>query len=173
MDLFNSKQVLSEKRWLWVDYDKGISIILVGYGHCLSVLSGHVSDLDKYAAFNYVGSFLYGFRMPLFFIVSGLLVGGGLRKKGLIKYISNRANNILFPLLVWGFIEISLQLISARYSSSTAQKNLGFQTYLLLLIDPRATGHFWYLNTLFCIGVIYATVKAKAGIRALFHILFG
>ncbi len=173
MDLFNSKQVLSEKRWLWVDYDKGISIILVGYGHCLSILSGHVSDLDKYAAFNYVGSFLYGFRMPLFFIVSGLLVGGGLQKKGLTKYISNRANNILFPLLVWGLIEISLQLIAARYSSLTTQKNIGLQRYLQLLINPRETGHFWYLNTLFCIGVIYATIKAKVTIRPLFQVAFG
>ncbi|MDQ2753740.1 MAG: acyltransferase, partial [Bacteroidota bacterium] len=115
MDLFNSKQVLSEKRWLWIDYDKGISIILVGYGHCLSILGGHVPDLNNYVAFNYVGSFLFGFRMPLFFIVSGLLVGKSLHKKGLSNYIINRANNILFPLLVWGIIEISIQLFAARY----------------------------------------------------------
>ncbi len=173
MDLFNSKQVLSEKRWLWVDYDKGISIILVGYGHCLSVLSGHVSDFDKYPLFNYIGTFLFGFRMPLFFIVSGLLVGGGLKKKGLIKYISNRANNLLFPLLVWGFIEISLQLVAARYGSSTTEKNIGFYRYLQLLTDPRETGHFWYLNTLFCIGVTYATIKAKISVRPLVQIFFG
>ena len=173
MDLFNSKQVLSQERWLWVDYDKGISIILVGYGHCLAVLSGHVSDFDKYPLFNYIGTFLFGFRMPLFFIVSGLLVGGGLRKKGLTKYISNRANNILFPLLVWGFIEISLQLISARYGSSTTEKNIGFYRYLQLLINPRETGHFWYLNSLFCIGVIYATIKAKVSADPLFQAIFG
>lgn len=173
MDLFNSKQVLTQNRWLWVDYDKGISIILVGYGHCLAILNGHVPDLDKYAAFSYAGSFLYGFRMPLFFIVSGLLVAGGLRKKGLTKYIANRADNILFPLLVWGFIEISLQLISARYGSSTPENNIGFYRYFQLLINPRATGHFWYLNTLFCIGVIYAAIKARISAQPLFQVVLG
>src|SRR5579875_745203 len=140
MDLFNSRQVLSQKRWLWVDYDKGISIILVGYGHCLSILSGHVSDFDSYPAFNYIGTFLYGFRMPLFFIVSGLLVSRSLQKKGLANYISNRANNILYPLLVWGVIEITLQLLSARYSSFSTGKSIGLERYVQLLIDPRQTG---------------------------------
>src|ERR1700749_798542 len=111
MDPFNSQFILKEKRWLWIDYDKGISIMLVGYGHCMATLSGHVPDLSNYWFFNYFGVFFYGFRMPLFFIISGLLVGRSLDKKGLNGYIGDRTNNILYPLLIWGFIEVTLQLV--------------------------------------------------------------
>jgi len=159
MDPFNSQFILKEKRWLWIDYDKGISIMLVGFGHCLDSLNEH-ADLASYPFFNYMGTFLYGFRMPLFFIISGLLVGKSLNKKGLGGYINDRANNILFPLLVWGFIEISMQIIAATYTNFTSNDTVGASKYLMLLLDPRQTGHFWYLNALFFIGVIYAFVKS-------------
>jgi fucose 4-O-acetylase-like acetyltransferase len=172
MDPFNSQFILKEKRWLWIDYDKGISIMLVGYGHCLDTLNGH-SDLSAYPFFNYIGSFLYGFRMPLFFIISGLLVGKSLNKKGLSGYISDRTNNILFPLLVWGFIEISMQIIAARFTHFTNNETVGASRYLLLLLDPRQTGHFWYLNALFFIGVIYAFVRSVLKLKPAFHVLLG
>ena len=172
MDPFNSQFILKEKRWLWIDYDKGISIMLVGYGHCLDSLNGH-ADLSAYPFFNYIGTFLYGFRMPLFFIISGLLVGKSLNKKGLNGYISDRTNNILFPLLVWGFIEISMQIIAATYTSFTSNDTVGASRYLMLLLDPRQTGHFWYLNALFFIGVIYAFVKSVIKLKPAFHVLLG
>jgi fucose 4-O-acetylase-like acetyltransferase len=172
MDPFNSKFILKEKRWLWIDYDKGISIMLVGYGHCLDALGGH-TDLSAYPFFNYIGTFLYGFRMPLFFIISGLLIGKSLNKKGLNGYVSDRTNNILFPLLVWGFIEISMQIIAARFTNFTHNDGVGPAFYLNLLIDPRQTGHFWYFNALFCIGVIYAFIKSTLKLKPFAHVLLG
>ena len=173
MNLFNSEYREQEKRWLWLDYDKGISIILVGYGHCLATLVGHAPDLNDYTFFNYTGAFLYGFRMPLFFIVSGMLIGKSLQKKGFAKYIADRINNILYPLLVWGFIEISLQIMAAQYTTFTTGETVSSYNYLQLLIQPRATGHFWYLNTLFCIGVVYATLKAKLKFTPAFQLILG
>jgi fucose 4-O-acetylase-like acetyltransferase len=172
MDPFNSKFILKEKRWLWIDYDKGISIMLVGYGHCLDALNGH-ADLSGYPFFSYIGTFLYGFRMPLFFIVSGLLISRSLNKKGVNGYVSDRTNNILFPLLVWGFIEISMQIIAARFTNLTHNDGVGPTSYFNLLIDPRQTGHFWYLNALFCIGVIYAVIKSTLKLKPLAHVLLG
>ncbi|MDO3641484.1 acyltransferase [Mucilaginibacter sp. L3T2-6] len=156
-----------------MDYDKGISIMLVGYGHCLSALQGHVTNLHDYTIFNYIGTFFYGFRMPLFFIVSGLLVGRSLNKKGLNNYIGDRTNNILYPLLVWGIIEITFQIIAARYTHFTFHENVSFWKYLKLLANPRETGHFWYLNALFCIGVIYACLKSRLRLGALFQVILG
>jgi fucose 4-O-acetylase-like acetyltransferase len=172
MDPFNSKFILKEKRWLWIDYDKGISIMLVGYGHCLDALDGHI-DLSGYPFFSYIGTFLYGFRMPLFFIVSGLLVGKSLNKKGLNGYISDRTNNILFPLLVWGFIQISMQIIAATYTNFTSNNTVGPSTYFTLLLDPRQAGHFWYLNALFCIGVVYAFIKSTFKLKPALHVVLG
>jgi len=169
MDPFNSRFILKEKRWLWIDYDKGISIILVGYGHCYSILKDHGLALDNYPFFNYIGVFLYGFRMPLFFIVSGLLVGRSLNKKGLRNYIGDRTNNILYPLFIWGILQITLQILTSRFTHNTVKPI----SYLNLIINPRETGHFWYLNALFCIGVIYAFLKAKLKLTPILQVILG
>src|ERR1700761_2549770 len=169
MDPFNSQYILKEKRWLWIDYDKGISIIFVGFGHCFLTLNGHGLPLASYPFINYINTFLYGFRMPLFFIVSGLLVGKSLSKKGLGGYVGDRINNILYPLFIWGTIQITFQLISSSFThNSTTAWN-----YLYLLTDPRQNGHFWYLNALFCIGSLYALLKWVFKLPAFVQVILG
>jgi fucose 4-O-acetylase-like acetyltransferase len=49
----------------------------------MATLDGHITDLNAYPYWTYFGAFFFGFRMPLFFIISGLLVGRSLTKKGL------------------------------------------------------------------------------------------
>jgi fucose 4-O-acetylase-like acetyltransferase len=169
MDPFNSRYILNEKRWLWIDYDKGISIILVGFGHCFATLNDHALPLDKYPFINYFNTFMYGFRMPLFFIVSGLLVGRSLLKKGWGGYVSDRTNNILYPLFIWGSIQVTVRLLSSRYTDNGATP----WNYLQLLTDPRQDGPFWYLNALFFIGSIYALIKAKLKLPAWVQVVFG
>ncbi|WPU95688.1 acyltransferase [Mucilaginibacter sabulilitoris] len=169
IDLFNCKFILRDKRFLWLDYDKGISIILVAYGHCFFMLLDHGINMSAYPYFNYIGTFLYGFRMPLFFIVSGILISNSLRKRGLQAYLLNRVNNILFPLMMWGGIQISLALISARYTNA----DITPASYLNLIINPRQTGHFWYLNALFFIGVIYSLLKTKLKLTSAIQLLIG
>ena len=163
MDPFNARFIQNQKRWPWIDYDKGISIILVAYGHCYEILKDHGLALGQYPFFNYIGVFLYGFRMPLFFIISGLLIVKSLNKKGLKAYIGDRGNNILYPLLVWGIIQVSLQIIMNRFTHN------GYTPvdYLNLIINPRRTGIFWYLNALYCIGAIYAFLHVKLKLPAL------
>jgi fucose 4-O-acetylase-like acetyltransferase len=168
-DIFNSRFILREKRFVWLDYDKGISIILVAYGHCFFMLFDHGVDMSHYPFFNYIGVFLYGFRMPLFFIVSGILISKSLNKRGLSIYLRNRVNNILYPLIVWGGIQITMALISSRYTNG----GITVQSYLDLLIYPRRTGHFWYLNALFFIGVIYSTMKTKLNISKYVQLIIG
>ncbi len=169
MDPFNVQFIHKEKRWLWIDYDKGISIILVAYGHCYGILKDHGLKLDNYPFFNYIGIFLYGFRMPLFFIVSGMFIAKSLNKRGLFAYINNRNNNILYPLLMWGFIQISLQILMSRVPHE------GYYSidFLNLLINPRKTGVFWYLNALYSIGIIYAYLKLKLKLSPVYQVTLG
>jgi fucose 4-O-acetylase-like acetyltransferase len=169
MIFFNTKNILNKSRWIWIDSDKGISILLVGFGHCLAILRDHGLDMDAYPVINYISVFLYGFRMPLFFIISGVFIFSGLKKKGLKGYVANRADTILYPLMIWGFIEITFQLITSRYTHN----GITAMNYLNLLIDPRKTGHFWYLNTLFFIGVIYALLKVKLKVRPIQNLMLG
>ncbi|MDB5004479.1 MAG: acyltransferase [Mucilaginibacter sp.] len=169
MNTFNTQSILKQKRWVWIDTDKGISILLVGFGHCLNVLQNHGLPLDNYPIINYISVFLYGFRMPLFFIISGIFISSSLKRKGLDGYVSYRSDTILYPLFVWGFIEISFQLLTNRFTHN----GITAMNYLNLFFDARKTGHFWYLNTLFYIGVIYAFFKAKLKVKPLQHLLLG
>ena len=164
MRAFNTDFILKEKRYSWIDYDKGISIILVAYGHCLSILSNHDINLNDAPVYNYIGDFLYGFRMPLFFIISGIFLSGSLSRKGFSGYVYGRTNNILYPLLVWGFLEITI-LVYFIYKN---QHVFSSSLYLKLFTNPRdiGIGHLWYLNTLFTIGVVYAFLKVKLNIPA-------
>ena len=173
MDPFNSRFILQEKRWLWIDYDKGISIILVGYAHCFFTLAGYGPNLDSYPIINNIDVFLYGFRMPLFFIISGLLVTRSLHKKGLKNYIGDRSNNILYPLFTWGCIEITLRIINAKFSHAAHPDPVSAFDYLNLIINPRVTGHFWYLNALFCIGVLYTFLKSKLKLTTVMQVALG
>jgi len=169
MDLFNSRYILQEKRWLWIDYDKGISIMLVGFGHCCLTLNGHGLPFEQYPFINYINAFLYGFRMPLFFIISGLLIGKSLNKKGLKGYVGDRLNNILYPLFIWGTIQVTMELLA----TSITHNHITAMNYVDLIIRPREDGHFWYLNALFFIGSIYALLKATLKIPPLAQMALG
>ncbi|MBS1525220.1 MAG: acyltransferase [Bacteroidetes bacterium] len=173
MDPFNSRFILNEDRWPWIDYDKGISIILVGYGHCYGSLMGYNLSLSSFSFFNYFNVFFFGFRMPLFFIVSGMLVSRSFSKKGPVNYIADRINNILHPLMVWGILEITLQMLLTRFTHLTSYGHIGPKTYLYLLIDPGKTGHFWYLNALFSIGVLYVLLKSVLRLKAIVQVIIG
>lgn len=53
-----------------------------------------------------------------------------------------------------------MQIVLTRFTSLTNYGHIGPKTYLYLLIDPGKTGHFWYLNALFFIGVLYVLLKS-------------
>ena len=107
--------------------------------------------------------------MPLFFMISGMLIAGSLRKKGLSSYLTARLNTIFYPLLVWGFLQISIYLLTERFTHN----GITPEYYVYLIFDPRLTGHFWYLNALFWIGVIFALMKAKLKIKPFLHLFIG
>ena len=86
MDLFYKPSVLSESRYAWIDYAKGICIILVTFRHVQEGLHP-AGALYPYPALKFADVFFFSFRMPLFFIVSGIFLGGTLRKKSVADYI--------------------------------------------------------------------------------------
>lgn len=169
MNFFNSKFILSNKRFGWIDYDRGISIILVTYRHCYESIFKSGLDIKAYPVFEYINVFFFGFRMPLFFIASGIFVSGSLRKRGIGAYSKNRVQSILYPMLVWGVLQITLQILFSDHTNSMVTPI----SYLYLLTDPRATGQFWYLNALFCVGIIYSFLQAKCKVKLWQQMIFG
>ncbi len=157
------------RRDSWLDYDKGISIILVSFRHCYESLANTGLDMKSYPALEYINLFLFGFRMPLFFIASGIFFSSSIAKRGLGKYAVVRVQNILYPMLVWGSIQLTLQILFSSYTNTV----YGPSDYLSLITDPRRTGQFWYLNALFCVGLLYAFLKIKFKLNIYSQLILG
>src|SRR6478735_8668431 len=150
--LFNSQKVLSTSRYPWIDYVRGISIILVVYRHVFEGLVNVGIGSISYPVLKYTNIFFFSFRMPLFFIVSGMFVTLSLSRKGIRSYINKRFDTIFYPLLIWGTIHITLQLLFSKYINA---QRTPFD-YINLIINPRQIEQFWYLNALFFVGILYA-----------------
>lgn len=166
---FNSDRVLSSTRYPWIDYVRGICIILVVYRHVFEGLANVGIGSISYPVLKYTNIFFFSFRMPMFFIVSGMFVTLSLSRKGIRNYISKRFDTIFYPLLVWGTIHITLQLLFSKYINA---QRTPFD-YLNLVIHPRKIEQFWYLNALFFVGILYAFIKVKFRISPVIQVLIG
>ena len=167
-ELFYKPSILSNSRYAWIDYAKGICIILVTFRHVQEGLH-EAGTAYAYPALKFADVFFFSFRMPLFFIVSGIFLGGTLRKNSVTQYISGRFRTLVWPLLLWGCIQITLQLIFKKYVNVD---RIPFD-YVNLLIKPRAIEQFWYLHTLFLTGSLYAILKVWGKFSMLHQVLLG
>lgn len=167
--LFNSKRILSRNRHPWIDYARGITIILVSFRHFFSGVMPTEHAVENYPLLSYINIFFFSFRMPLFFIVSGMFFRLSLRDKGFANFTRNRFQTIFYPLIVWGIIHVSLQLIFADYVNANRQPS----DYLRLLYQPRSVEQFWYLNALFFVSLLYVLVAHYAKFNAIRQLVLG
>jgi fucose 4-O-acetylase-like acetyltransferase len=160
---------MKSSRLSWIDYARGIAIILVCYRHVFEGSKEAGVPVGDYNFLEYANIFLYTFRMPLFFIISGIFVTQSLQKKGIKLYLENRARSILYPYFVWGFIQLSLQIIFTKYTNGHPT----VASYLNLFYMPREVAQFWYLYALFNVSMLYALLKYFLKLTALHNIILG
>ncbi|MBX2939423.1 MAG: acyltransferase [Ferruginibacter sp.] len=153
--------MLQGNRQTWIDYARGVAIILVLYRHVFEGIKAAGLDVQAYMPLEHANILFFSFRMPLFFVVSGIFVAGSLQKRGLSPFIGNKARTILYPYFIWGFLQITLQIILSGYVN--AQRTPA--DYGLLFYLPRGVEQFWYLYALFNVSVCYALMKVKAGLN--------
>ena len=65
---------MKASRLNWIDYARGIAIILVCYRHVYEGSKEAGIPVKDYNFLEYANISLYSFRMPLFFIISGLFI---------------------------------------------------------------------------------------------------
>lgn len=139
--------MIKSNRILWVDIAKGIGILLV--------LIGHISQNQ------YINSFIYGFHMPLFFIISGYLY------KNKKNYIRNKIKAILTPYLFfsiisfiyWYFIERNLRGQNENINILNVFSNIfiargGNDNYIFNVA-------LWFLPCLLVTEIIFHTIIEK------------
>jgi fucose 4-O-acetylase-like acetyltransferase len=136
----------------WVDYAKGIGIILVVYGHLLS--SGYHAELgipDRF--FGLSDSIIYGFHMPLFFLLAGLFVEKSLQGHGVHNYLGNQLRRLVYPYFIWSILQLSVEVIFSSYT----QKGARLSDIFALVYQPW--GQFWFIYALFLMQLVYVIVR--------------
>ncbi len=150
----------NKTRVVWIDYAKGIGIILVVYGHVMIGLNNakllQQGDLFTRYFLDFSLNFTYTFHMALFFFLSGLLAS---TKKissfhDLSSFLHKKAASILYPYLIWSLIQGVLNALMSPYT------NAPFSIFDLpgrILAVP--IGHFWFLYVLFAYHVCFTLLS--------------
>jgi fucose 4-O-acetylase-like acetyltransferase len=159
--------ILQKNRMPWVDYLRGIAILLVVYRHVLVGLQR--SNFTIPVGLINANMIFFSFRMPLFFILSGMFINSSIIKRSLKQLAFIKFENLLYPYLVWAFIQITLQILLSRFTNS----DRGLKDYLLIFYEPRGLDQFWYLPALFNTTMIYILVKVKLKATSWVQLLLG
>ena len=131
------------KRENWVDYAKGIGIILVVYGHVVrGLIKADIIHSDRY--FQLIDQIIYSFHMPLFFFLSGLFFEKSFLKKGAKNLLFSKIDTIFYPYVLWSLIQGGIQV----GLSTVTNGNKSFLD-VLNIWEPQA--QFWFLYSLFFI----------------------
>jgi fucose 4-O-acetylase-like acetyltransferase len=156
----------------WIDYAKGIGIILVVYGHVVIGITNAGIVASATATLQLVPKYslglIYTFHMSLFFFLSGLVADVNHSRAG--KNFNNlfwkKVKTIAYPYLVWSIIQ---GIISALMSAYTNFEFNIIELPMRILFIPIA--HYWFLYALFAHHMIFALTRKILNIN-IYVILF-
>ena len=126
------------KRIHYLDYAKGIAIILVVLGHIFS--GGNIK------------TYIYSFHMPLFFIISGYLFNYS-NVKSFKEFINKKIKAYLIPYVTFSIINILGYYLLSGLSLIVLRNNL-LETIIFCGI-----GALWFLPILFIAETIFMFCK--------------
>ncbi|MCM1122063.1 MAG: acyltransferase family protein [Eubacterium sp.] len=134
-----------ETRNSYMDFLKGIAILLVIAGHSISDIHG----------MEMLFNLIYSFHMPLLFFVSGYI-----EEQNAAKYagrerrmLSRRMTGLLLPYLSWTVIEAA---------GSDRLWEMGIEGFLLELFGYGSNG-LWFFPVLFGLKIMHALYRVIAG----------
>lgn len=136
------------KRNNYIDFLKGIAILLVVVGHCIQYGSGYIYVLEEEFFNNPLYKLIYSFHMPMFMLISGFLFAYSCKKYSTKDFIWNRIKGLCVPILFWGGIDFFIAL-NEKYTNmiDLALIKLGISSFLSTL---------WFLwALLFCSSICY------------------
>jgi fucose 4-O-acetylase-like acetyltransferase len=149
----------------YLDYTKGILILLVVYGHTIQYIQCNQNDFFDNAVFKAI----YIFHMPLFMAISGFLAFSSIQKNTFSILIKKRFYNLVVPILSWSIIIISttlsLKQLAIVLSLKQFKKNelLSAYSFFYTLVNDtilHIVNEFWFLWALFFSGLIVFLIKS-------------
>jgi fucose 4-O-acetylase-like acetyltransferase len=145
-------------RSLWVDYAKGIGIVLVVYGHVARGVHSAGLPMDE-QLFQLIDSVIYSFHMPLFFFVSGLLFVGSLQRQGGLRLVATKLDTVAYPYIIWSVIQGGTEALLSQFTNG----NVTVGDVAALLWQPRA--QFWFLYALFFVFLLATPIYRRLDAR--------
>lgn len=126
----------------YIDLAKGVMILLVVAGHIIQCyfIRGEQEPLH---------AFIYGFHMPLFFLLSGYVMGVTqlkMQQQPYLKWLGRKVQTLLIPYVVW-------RLFVYRFIDPSGHPPLDLEA-LRMLIHNSLDGGTWFLMSLFCIQFV-------------------
>lgn len=143
----------SEMRLAWPDVARGIGIIVVVFGHVIEgLINANIADAETWQWGRYIS---FTNTMPLFFFLAGLNVGGSLNKKTPHAFLKGKCQNILYPYVLWSWIQGSIQIAFA------GDVNHPVQWSDLFSIAWQPFQQFWFLYSLLLFQLAALALKGR------------
>lgn len=133
-----------KERLTYLDVAKGIGILLV--------VIGHVYAFNRQIVDRFFVIWLYSFHMPLFFIISGMLIAYK-DEKDIWKFVKKRIKGILIPYVFFSIFSIIVFAIVNDFSREVFVQNVK-ATICGVGIDT-----LWFLPALFFGEVIFFALR--------------
>ena len=124
-----------------------------------------VQDSQQSQFFYYLFSFIHGFRMPLFFLISGFFTAMLWRKRGLLALFKQRSKRILLP-LVLGMWTIIPLLWVVSISISLAQNQADSKNTISNKSQFAVEDGIWQVSRTGDLAELETQIKAGANLNA-------
>lgn len=138
---------------MWIDFARGIGIVLVVYGHVLSGLV-RAEVFPAGPLWRWMDYTLYTFHMPLFFFLAGLNVQHSLRR-GAQSFLAGKVWTIAYPYVLWSLVQGGTAMLLAH------DANIAILPSDLAAIWHRPIAQFWFLYALMICHVAAALIPSR------------
>ena len=154
-------------RMAWLDNAKGLGIILVVIGHALGGLID-AQPRSVPSEFRELFFLIYTVHMPLFFLLSGLLVGRRL-EKGAWLFVRGLGPTVVWPYFLWSIVQFT-----TIYAMGTLVNRPAAEYWPVIFSLPWNTvSQFWFLYALFGLHCLSAFIVPRLGREAFVLIAIG
>ena len=167
----------------YIDFIKGIAILLVLVGHAIQYCSGSEYFLQREYFDNPLFKFIYTFHMPLFMAVSGYLLQCTLNSRTWWDAALRRLQQLMLPILSFGILAFAIKWVAhpvtdvlecVKKLCRTCIGNLWFlwallYNQLLLLLIHRMGDRIWMYVV---VGVIIYFIPDSNYIPARYTFLY-
>ena len=148
----------------WVYHARGLALLLIVYRHIVLGIQFHQVEMSPFL-YNFQ-LFFSNFRMPAFFLLSGVFLMKSLRRKTETELAEVKVKNLLYPYILWASIMLITQIVFSQFSNAKRD----WSDFMHIITQPRAIDHLWYLLALFNTSILFLILHKYLANRKAVHI---